>query len=178
MDRLRLTETALGLRQPQDDVAVVLALAAQPGEPGHDQIIEPDEVFAPTVPLRLQDVAWLERRANRIIGGWRDGDLDHALRLLTSRFDHSRLGGAIKSVLLSGSRILNVNMLMSICPKRSSIVRIALSYSFGEEGKVLMSSVHGSAEEHQICRRGGISDRCFIAPSRKLRTVVFSTADA
>jgi hypothetical protein len=37
-----------------------------------------------------------------------------------------------------------------------------------------MSSVHGSAEEHQICRRGGISDRCFIAPSRKLRTVVFS----
>jgi hypothetical protein len=34
MDRQRLAETALGLRQPQDDVAVVLALAALPGEPG------------------------------------------------------------------------------------------------------------------------------------------------
>ena len=82
--------------------------------------------------------------------------------LLTARFGRLRLARAIKS----------------ICPKRRSIARIALSYSFGEEGSVLMSSVHGSAEEHQICRRGGISDRCFIAPSRKYRTVVFSNADA
>ena len=67
------------------------------------------------------------------------------------------------------------------CPLALSardVAKIALRYSLSEEGRVLMSSVHESAEEHQICRRGGISDRCFIAPSRKLRTVVFSNADA
>jgi hypothetical protein len=68
-----------------------------------------------------------------------------------------------------------------ICPLASSasdVAKIALRHSLSEEGRVLMSSVHESAEEHQICRRGAISDRCFIAPSRKLRTVVFSNADA
>jgi hypothetical protein len=71
-----LAEAALVLRQPQDDVAVVLAPAAQPCEPGHDQIIEPDEVFAPTIPPRLQDAsAALDRGFDRVVGGRRDGDL-------------------------------------------------------------------------------------------------------
>jgi hypothetical protein len=72
---------ALGLRYPQDDVAVALLQSAQRPELVHNGRRHPNEIVAVLRALRLDaDSSPGQRPRDRRIGGGRDGDADHAVK--------------------------------------------------------------------------------------------------
>jgi hypothetical protein len=120
-DRIDLGQRSLAahlhLHQPQDDVGIALAGAAQGSQLVDDGGLDPDQPLAPGVWLRLTaDGAERERRGDRLEGGLGDGDADRNGKFAALAYIRPMIGPLPLIAGLLGLLFLFVAAMYSLVP--------------------------------------------------------------